>query len=226
MTEHEQTEVASARTAATEKIPRGAKSFLALAVLGGLAIAGGMALSNGIETPEVFVDAGPSLAEQILVADDLAPQVALKTASGKLARNETLIELITDLGASHDDAYSALNTLFDDDLIDPRRLQSGISADISLTGEGSLEAISIRPETGRTVFAVRNSKGEFTAANLLVAEQIRTKRITGAIETSLYVDALKNGAKDQQVVDFASIFAYDIDFPARHPPGRYLRDFV
>jgi murein DD-endopeptidase MepM/ murein hydrolase activator NlpD len=44
-------------------------------------------------------------------------------------------------------------------------------------------------------------------------------RIEAEIETSIYSSALQLGAEDQQVVDFASAFAYDIDFQREIHPG-------
>ena len=43
--------------------------------------------------------------------------------------------------------------------------------------------------------------------------------VRGTVQTSLYVDALEQGAGDQQVVDFAQVFAYDVDFQREVHPG-------
>ena len=43
--------------------------------------------------------------------------------------------------------------------------------------------------------------------------------VKGSIETSLYQDAQVLGAEDQQVVDFAQVFAYDLDFQREVHPG-------
>ncbi|MEL6830932.1 MAG: M23 family metallopeptidase, partial [Pseudomonadota bacterium] len=45
------------------------------------------------------------------------------------------------------------------------------------------------------------------------------KQIVGTVSTSLYHDARKLGAGDQQVVDFASVFSYDVDFQREVHPG-------
>ena len=46
------------------------------------------------------------------------------------------------------------------------------------------------------------------------------KRVAAEIDGSIYNAALKLGAGDQQVVDFASAFAYDIDFQREIHPER------
>jgi murein DD-endopeptidase MepM/ murein hydrolase activator NlpD len=54
--------------------------------------------------------------------------------------------------------------------------------------------------------------GTFFASNLSVQRVTSVKRVAATISTSLYEAALEAGATDQQVADFAEIFAFDIDF--------------
>jgi murein DD-endopeptidase MepM/ murein hydrolase activator NlpD len=83
----------------------------------------------------------------------------------------------------------------------------------------ALSAFAVEPEAGRRLLTKREADGRFYAAELkskLISEPIVVK---GSITTSLYEDARVLGAADQQVVDFAQVFAYDVDFQREVHPG-------
>lgn len=143
--------------------------------------------------------------------------------TGELRRGDTLSDLLMRLGASSSEAHRALNSAFEADLIDPRRVRPGLSATLTLEqGEGDntgLVGVSLRQDSDHSFLITRASDGEFDATRLDVRLEPQIQRVAGAIETSLYMAALNGGARDQQVADFAKIFAYDLDFQREIHPG-------
>ena len=145
--------------------------------------------------------------------------------SGKLNRNDTLIDLTVRLGAEHTDAYAALNALYETGLIDPRRLRPGLEMTAYLqkkagdTSVRKLTALTLREDGARSLI-VKQQPDETWLATALETKLIPAhKRVATEITTSIYDAALANGARDQQVVDFAGIFAYDVDFQREIYPG-------
>jgi murein DD-endopeptidase MepM/ murein hydrolase activator NlpD len=201
----------------------GVKSLIALLVLGtGSAVAGllivGPSGQNGPGTASA-APAPPPLAVTLLSATDIQPPAApLETVTGTLARRETLTGLVQRLGAPPNEAAGALQTLYDKELIDPRRLRPGMEAEVFLD-DGHLSALNVKAEAGRNLFITRSMDGDWTAAALNARMIPHYQRVSAPIETSIYEAALKLGAGDQQVVDFASVFAYDVDFQREIHPG-------
>ncbi|MEZ5947627.1 MAG: M23 family metallopeptidase, partial [Hyphomonas sp.] len=82
-----------------------------------------------------------------------------------------------------------------------------------------LRALTVKAEPGRNLFITHGADGKWTAAALNARLTANVQRVASPIETSIYETALKLGAGDQQVVDFASVFAYDVDFQREIHPG-------
>ena len=132
---------------------------------------------------------------------------------GVLKRRSTLYETLTDMGADADDAQDALQSLYDRDLVDPRRVIAGMTITANFNqADDKLLSISFSPENGRHVFAKRLADNDYFASDLAVHSRPSVKLVAATISTSLYEAALEAGATDQQVADFAQIFAFDIDF--------------
>ncbi|MEZ5946550.1 MAG: M23 family metallopeptidase [Hyphomonas sp.] len=214
-----------AETPAPERrgLSHGVKSLIALAGLGSLSViigllAAGPSGERGPGTAEAAVPP-PPLAARLLTATDFAgPAPAADRISGALRRKETLTGLVTRLGAPPTEAAAALQTLYDRELIDPRRLLPGLEAEAVLD-DGHLRALTVKAEPGRNLFITHGADGEWTAAALNARLTANVQRVAAPIETSIYETALKLGAGDQQVVDFASVFAYDVDFQREIHPG-------
>lgn len=197
-----------------------------LAVIGGVAVS--MAPAKG---------ASPTAATLDAVAVAVAPTMPLRSAefavdlppltrvSGRLQPRDTLADLIERLGADRVDTYAALQSLYADDLIDPRRLRPGVEAVITLEPDNSpedgsrLRGLTLRTAPEFSLVVTRRSDGGYLAAKLEAKLDPVYERVARTIETSIYDAALAAGAGDQQVVDFAQIFAYDIDFQREIHPG-------
>ncbi|MEL6209436.1 MAG: hypothetical protein AAFR44_04515, partial [Pseudomonadota bacterium] len=195
----------TARAASTEPTPLTASSVTAPSVTA-------IDTVSAIAPPEAWY-----------AADFAVPDRKIERADGTLKRRETLADLLTGLGASPSDAYAALKPLFDGELLDPRRLRPGLEAELTFeeTGadEPALIGLSIRTADDHSLFVERLDDGRFEAAKLSTKLFASHKRVNETIEYTLYEAALSAGAQDQQVADFAQIFAYDVDFQREIQPG-------
>ena len=206
------------------RLSHGLKSLVALCLLGSASAVVGLVSVNPSQSPVTieqgeFVPPSPALAATLVSATDVEPlQFDVERVSGRLKSRETLTDLVTRLGADTAEAARALHTLYDGELLNPRKLRPGLQVEAFLQN-GNLRALSIRADSERTLFVTPSFHGDWTATELKARLQRTVSRIEAPIETSIYEAALKLGARDQQVVDFASIFAYDVDFQREIYPG-------
>ncbi len=173
------------------------------------------AKTNELPSPEAQTTAQPNpLIElaKFVSAEEVAPARQLERSTGKLKRRETLIDVLDRLGADRKESNRAIYQAANH--IDMRKLRPGqaVTAFFDSTNDAQLTALSFRPDAERQVLVSRNSDGDWKSRELKVKLSEGHNKVGGVIETSIYELALKQGAKDQQVVDFANIFAYDVDF--------------
>ncbi|MEL6387192.1 MAG: M23 family metallopeptidase [Pseudomonadota bacterium] len=208
---------------------------VAVSVAGGVAVVGGLFTASDAvtATPTVGAPAPKPLEiervsaispiEQWYTADFAVPERTLTRAEGVLKRRDTLADMITRLGASPADTYRALKPVYEKELLDPRRLRPGLETELTFEeledGSLSLVGMTLRAEDDHSLIVDRLSDGSFDATRLDTKLFPAHKRISETIETTIYQAALSAGARDQQVVDFAQVFAYDIDFQREIHPG-------
>ena len=201
----------------------GTRSLLGLAVLGALsaALVVSLDVAPGAEAPAPMVEAPVetvTLASLVIDAEDYGVAAPLEVREATLRRRETLSDLVNRLDLSGNDGHQALYSLTQSELLDARRVQPGLEVTAHVQ-DGALNALSVSTEPGRRLLAKRDQSGAFNAMALdsqLIPQPLVVK---GQIETSLYQDAQALGAEDQQVVDFAQVFAYDLDFQREVHPG-------
>ncbi|MEO0882163.1 MAG: M23 family metallopeptidase [Pseudomonadota bacterium] len=165
----------------------------------------------------------PHTAEPIVLAVDFQEELPLQAATssmGTLRRNSTLNRTLEQLGADPVQAASALNALYSSDLLNPRKLRAGMKVSANFDdASGDLVSISLRPEADIGLISKRQSDGSFFATSLNTRLIPAPRRVATTIDSSIYESALSAGATDQQVADFAQIFAFDIDFQREIHPG-------
>lgn len=203
-------------------LSQGMKSLIVLGVLGSASAIAGLVMAGRPDATLVqTADAAtplPLAARLVSAVDVAGPPKELVKAEGKLQRNETLTGLVTRLGAPVGEANAALQALYSQDLIDHRRLRPGLEAETFVT-DGHLTGLAIKADTDRNLLVTRTLEGGWQATELNAKLIPSYKRVEAEIDGSIYNAALKLGAGDQQVVDFASAFAYDIDFQREIHPG-------
>jgi murein DD-endopeptidase MepM/ murein hydrolase activator NlpD len=203
-------------------LSQGMRSLIVLGVLGSASAIAGLVMAGRPDASLVqTADAATPLplAARLVSAVDVAetPRQLVK-AEGKLERNETLTGLVNRLGAPVGEANAALQAVYSKDLIDHRRLRPGLEAE-TFVEDGRLTALSIKADADRSLLVTRTLEGGWQATELNAKLTPSYKRVAAEIDGSIYNAALKLGAGDQQVVDFASAFAYDIDFQREIHPG-------
>lgn len=222
MTPYETAEPAESAARAKTGLSQGLKSLIVLAVLGSASAIAGIVMAGRTpgplsETAEAAIPV--PLAARLVTAWDAVDAPAFDHSAGKLERNETLTGLLTRLGASPGDASAALHTLSGTDLLDSRRLLPGKTQAEAWFEDGQLSAVSVRAANDASLLITRGPDDAWDALPLYAKLTPGHMRIEAEIETSIYSSALQLGAEDQQVVDFASAFAYDIDFQREIHPG-------
>lgn len=91
-----------------------------------------------------------------------------------------------------------------------RRLQVGDTLKLKVAN-GSLQALDYPYDVTHTL-DVRRVDGNLQAQVKTAALDHRTAEATGVISNSLFVDGQRAGLNDQQILQLAHIFTYDIDF--------------
>lgn len=199
----------------------GTRSLIALGALAALSAATVMTLdlepAVPIETDLAEIET-VSLASMAIAPEDFGIAQPLEAREATLKRRETLSDLVNRLDLPNNDGHRALYSLTSSDLLDARRVRPGLEVTAHVSDD-QLTSISVDLEAGRRLLAKRTHEGEFQAMALDSALIPRPMIVKGKIETSLYQDAQALGAEDQQVVDFAQVFAYDLDFQREVHPG-------
>lgn len=170
---------------------------------------------------------GPALHEAGL---QQAPPRFAKTL--KIARGDTLIELLTDAGASVNEAHLAVKALAT--VYDPRRLKLG--QELTLTfdampeadGEDAkplLSAVRLDASVVKDVIVQRDGE-DFVAQEELLELTKGFALANGEIRSSLYVSAESAGMPQDVLRRMVRLFSYDVDFERDLREGdRYMAFF-
>jgi murein DD-endopeptidase MepM/ murein hydrolase activator NlpD len=203
-----------------KQISAGDRSMMALAALGIFALASFAMLRA--QAPEAVAEtiATPraALAETPVEQDLFGIGVETVSASATLKRGETLSGLMDRLGLDRSDGAMALQSLTEAEFLDARRVRSGLGV-TAYTENERLVALSVDADAGRKLITKRGHNDVFQPMELKARLIPEPMIVRGTISSSIYQDARKLGAADQQVVDFAQVFAYDLDFQREVHPG-------
>lgn len=199
----------------------GKRSLIALGALVGLSAATVLVLD--LESPAPEIPAEPpvemaSLASLAIGPEDFGVAAPLDVRPTTLKRRETLSDVVNRLDLPGNDGHRALLSLTSSELLDARRVRPGLEVTAHVDDE-VLTALSVNLDAGRRLMAKRMPSGDYQAMALESRLIAHPMTIRGSITTSLYQDAQVLGAEDQQVVDFAQVFAYDLDFQREVHPG-------
>ena len=139
-------------------------------------------------------------------------------------RNETLSSVLDRIGAPRAEANSAVYAA--SQLLDLRAMRPGddVTAWLETNDDGTvrLTGISLRPEAGKQVLVSLGVDGTWTPHELKAKLSPGINFVSADVDQSIYQTALGLGAGDQQVVDFADIFGYDVDFQREVHPGDHF----
>jgi len=199
----------------------------AAALMGtGLVVAGVMARPS--EAAPAVSAPDPRLVVASFTSADQLESAAREMKRVSVQRNETLSSVLDRIGAPREEANAAVYAA--GQLLDLRNMRPGDDVTAWLEtnpsdGAVRLMGLSLRPEVERQVLVSRNLDGAWTTHELKTKMAPGYNVVAGDIETSIYETALALGAQDQQVVDYADIFGYDIDFQREMQPGDHFEIF-
>ena len=139
-------------------------------------------------------------------------------------RNETLSSVLDRMGAPRSEANSAVYAA--SQLLDLRGMRPGddVTAwlETGIDGVVRLTGVSLRPAAETQVLVSLGADGTWTPHELKAKLSPGIDYISADVDQSIYQTALQLGATDQQVVDFADIFGYDIDFQREVQTGDHF----
>ena len=192
----------------------------------GLVVAG--VLSRPSEAASAEATPDPRLVVASFMSADQVEPAAREVRRASIKRNETLSGVLDRIGAPRDEANAAVYAA--GRLLDLRNMRPGDDVTAWLEtnpadGEVRLMGVSLRPEVERQVLVSRGIDGGWTTHELKTKMSAGHNLIAGDIETSIYETALSLGAQDQQIVDYADIFGYDVDFQREIQPGDHFEIF-
>lgn len=191
------------------------------ALMGAGIVAAGLSarVAGGIEAS---APADPRIVVASFTSADATGSLASEMKRVSVLRNETLSNVLDRLGAPREEANGAVFAA--SQLTDLRNLRPGDDVTAWLEtdpGDGSVRllGVSLRPKAETQVLVSRSLDGKWTPHELNAKLSPGINFISGDVDQSIYQTALSLGARDQQVVDYADIFGYDIDFQREVRPG-------
>jgi murein DD-endopeptidase MepM/ murein hydrolase activator NlpD len=194
----------------------------AAAVLIGAGLVAAGASTRAVEA-EAATDTGPDPRELMASITSARESVDLASEMKRVSvlRNETLSSVLDRIGAPREEANAAVYAA--SQMLDLRSMQPGddVTAWIETGADGvvRLGGVSLRPAAETQVLVSRAADGTWTTHKLDTRLTPGISYISADVDQSIYQTALGLGAHDQQVVDFADIFGYDIDFQREVHPG-------
>lgn len=145
----------------------------------------------------------------------------LKRASVRIAKGETLMDVLTDAGARHDDAQDAVAALRS--VYDPRRLKTGQSVTMLFEpgahGRQQFAGIEITPDTRRSFRVMRRGDEDFVPSQQDAKLETRDGASRGVIKSSLIAAGVAAGAPYPALLALINVFAHEVDFQRDLQPG-------
>lgn len=194
----------------------------AAAVLIGAGLVAAGASTRAVEA-EVATETGPDPRELMASITSARESADLASEMKRVSvlRNETLSSVLDRIGAPREEANAAVYAA--SQMLDLRSMQPGddVTAWIETGADGvvRLGGVSLRPAAETQVLVSRAADGTWTTHKLDTRLTPGISYVSADVDQSIYQTALGLGAHDQQVVDFADIFGYDIDFQREVHPG-------
>lgn len=134
----------------------------------------------------------------------------------KLAKGDTFIKVLTDLGMGYSEANDIYLTL--KPVYKPEKLRAGQIIHITTTVDTdkdvliSLDNITIEPKAGERYIVEKDENDKYVAKSVKdeLIEEVKT--LSGVIDGNLSSSMNKAGVPSKVVANFINIFAYSIDF--------------
>jgi len=148
--------------------------------------------------------------------EDLPPPPGAVTARRvKVKPGDTLAEILTTNRVPKGDALAALSALTK--IYNVRNIKPGQEVEIAFvnfnTEAGtSFDRVTIHPSVSTEIHVRRDEDGGFTAEQMEKKVERRLHAVSGAIEDSLYVSAVKLGVTPNVLMNMIKLMSWDVDF--------------
>ncbi len=176
-----------------------------------------------------FSAPGPSEKPQAVAAPEppsppAPPPEEIKVISGKISKGQSLSATLRPQGipAEMIDAISRHLK----PILNLRRMNPGDSYELRLTPAGKFRGFSYQSSPIDVYRITLDPSGEWNARKLDIPVDKCWARVSGEIASSLFEAMDKLGEKDPLTLDFAEIFAWEIDFRTELQPGDRFRMVV
>ena len=142
------------------------------------------------------------------------PPKIIKTV--KAGPGDTFMKLLVKAGADRSAAHSAIRAMRK--TFHPRYLKRGQEIAVTLqpiswgVKTGDFEGYEFNPTVEETIKVSRQENGQFSVRKIKRILDWKDIRITGSIQSSLYVSASKAGLAASTLVDLIRLFSWDVDF--------------
>jgi murein DD-endopeptidase MepM/ murein hydrolase activator NlpD len=190
-----------------------------------LLLAGGLAVWGTLR----FFSPEPSEKPQAVVTPESPPPPApppeeTRVISGKISKGQSLSAALRPAGIPAEMIESISRHL--KPILNLRRMNPGDSYEVRLTPEGKFRGFSYQSSPIDVYQITLKPSGEWNAQKLDLPVDKYWAQVSGEITSSLFETMNKLGERDQLTLDFADIFAWEIDFRTELQPGDRFRIVV
>lgn len=187
-----------------------------LLLVGGLALWGALRLLLPVpsKVPQAVVNPEPP-------SLPTPPPEEIRTISGKISKGQSLSAALGAAGIRAEMVEAITRHL--KPILNLRRINPGDSYEVRLTSEGKFRGFSYQSTPIDLYQITLDSSGRWDARKLDIPVEKCWALISGEITSSLFETMDKLGEKDQLTLDFAEIFAWEIDFRTELQPGDRFR---
>jgi murein DD-endopeptidase MepM/ murein hydrolase activator NlpD len=173
-----------------------------------------------------FIAPGPSEKPQAVVTPESPPPPApppeeTKVISGKISKGQSLSAALRPAGIPAEMIESISRHL--KPILNLRRMNPGDSYEVRLTPEGKFRGFSYQSSPIDVYQITLKPSGEWNAQKLDLPVDKYWAQVSGEITSNLFETMNKLGERDQLTLDFAEIFAWEIDFRTELQPGDRFR---
>jgi len=167
-----------------------------------------------LDTPMVMAPSDSAVDATLLYASYDVPLM--------IAPGDTLMALLTDVGADRAEAHRAITAMAE--VYSPRKIKPGQDVLVTmrpglLADGGTIQKLRIVASVTRDVEVRRGQDGAYVAEAIDRPLESRTMLASGTIRSSLYKAALNGGLSRQVLGDLIHIFSFDVDFQREIQPG-------
>ncbi len=153
--------------------------------------------------------------------DDLPPPAPVETARKIVVKTgDTLADILSRAKVPQQDASAAITAL--GKVYDANVLRPGQQVEVvfvSASSKDSFTSMTLHPSVSQEIVVRKDEEGGFAVENNEKSIELRYHAVSGAIDDSLYLSAMKAGVQPNVLMDVIKLMSYDVDFQRDIQPG-------